>query len=176
MLAGTVTAVLLVASAMCKALEEAALIDTLQFVFPAAENEVFAQDNAVNAGGAATVAGAESEMETDFSTLPCVAVIVPVWSVFTFDTVAANLTLAAPAGTVTDAGTLIAAMLLDKRTSSPPDGADMFVTTVQVSVPATVISVVAQLKPLISGFLADPLPCNPTVATAVAESLVITLN
>jgi hypothetical protein len=176
MLAGTETALLLLASATFNAFEEAALNETVQFVFPAAVNEVLAQDNASNAGGSATVVGDESEMETDFLTLPCVAVIVPVCSVLTFNAVAANLTLVAPAGTVTDAGTLIAAMLLDKRTSSPPDGAEMSVTTVQVSVPATSICAVSQLNPLICALLREPLPCNDTVASGIEGSVVTTLN
>lgn len=146
------TAVLLLASATITAFDEAALNATVHFVFPAAENEVFAQDRAFNAGGAATVPDDESEMENDFSMLPCVAVIVPLWSVLNVETVAANLTLDAPAGTVTDAGTFMAAMLLERRTRSPPDGAGMFVRIVQVSLPTAVISAVSQLKALISAF------------------------
>jgi hypothetical protein len=147
-----VIAVLLLASATITAFDEAALNATVHFVFPAAENEVFAQDKAFNAGGAATVPDDESEMENDFSTLPWVAVIVPLWSVLNVETVAANLTLDAPAGTVTDAGTFMAAMLLERRTRSPPDGAGMFVRIVQVSLPTAVISAVSQLKALISAF------------------------
>jgi hypothetical protein len=176
MLAGTVTAVLLLVRATFKLFVEAALNDTVQLVFPAAMNEVFAQNNEVNAGGATAVAGAESEMETDFSMLPCVAVIVPLWSVFTVDTVAANFTLVEPAGTVTEAGTLISAMLLARCTKSPPDGAEVFVTTVQVLAPVPVISAVSQLKALSSAFFAEPFPCNLTEAAGDEEALVITLN
>jgi hypothetical protein len=147
-----VIAVLLLASAMITAFDEAALNATVHMVFPAAENEVFAQDRASNAGGGATAPDDESEIEKDFSMLPCVAVIVPLWSVLNVATVAANFTLVAPSGTVTDAGTFMAAMLLERRTMRPPDGAEMFVRIVQVSLPTAVISAVSQLKALISAF------------------------
>jgi hypothetical protein len=175
-LSGTVIAVLLLASAMITAFDEAALNATVHMVFPAAENEVFAQDRASNAGGGATAPDDESEIEKDFSMLPCVAVIVPLWSVLNVATVAANFTLVAPSGTVTDAGTFMAAMLLERRTRSPPDGAELFVRIVQVSLPTAVISAVSQLKALISAFWADPLPCRGTVAAGVVEALVITFN
>lgn len=143
---------LLLASATITGFDEAALNATVQVVFPAAEKEVFAQDKAFNAGGAATVPDDESEIENDFSMLPWVAVIVPLWFVLKVDTVAANFTLVAPAGTVTEAGTFMAAMLLERRTVSPPDGAEIFVRIVQVSLPTAVISAVSQLKALISAF------------------------
>jgi hypothetical protein len=47
--------------------------------------------------------------------------------------VAAKLTLVALAGTVTVAGTVIAALLLDKPTLSPPAGAAEVSATVQAS-------------------------------------------
>jgi hypothetical protein len=176
MLAGTVAAVLLEARATFKVFEEAALKETVQVVLPAAVNEVFTQDIALNEGGVATVACGESEMENDFSTLPCVAVIVPLCSVLTVDIVAANFTLVAPAGTVTEAGTLISAMLLAMRTKSPLAGAEMFVSTVQVLVPVPVTFAVSQRKALSSASCAEPFPCNFTAAAGEEESLVITLN
>ena len=50
-----------------------------------------------------------------------------------------NPVLVALAGTVTEAGTVAAGLLLDRLTVSPPDGAAMFSVTVQASVPAPVM-------------------------------------
>jgi hypothetical protein len=71
--------------------------------------------------------------------------------VLTDETVAAKLALAAPAGTVTAAGTATAAALLDRLTVWPPAPAAAFSVTVQVSVPAPVIEPFAQLRPLRTG-------------------------
>ena len=69
----------------------------------------------------------------------------------TDETVAAKLALAAPAGTVTAAGTATAAALLDRLTAWPPVGAVAFSVSVQVSVPAPVIEPFTQLKLIRTG-------------------------
>jgi hypothetical protein len=56
------------------------------------------------------------------------------------------VTLVAPAGTVTDDGTVTAELLLERLTAAPFFGAAMSVVTVQVSVPAPVIEPLAQLR------------------------------
>ena len=102
--------------------------------------------------------------------------IVPIWFELTVDTVALNLTLLSPAGTVMDAGTLMAAMLLERATKSPPEGAAALVVSVHVSLTAPVTVVVSQLRPLSKAFCAEPLPCSFTVAAGVEEEVAITLN
>lgn len=108
--------------------------------------------------------------------LPWVAVTVAVWLVLTTETVAANVTLVAPDGTVTEAGTATAVVLLDRFTTSPFVGAAMFVVTMQVSLPAPVNFVLAQLNPLRAAVCFDPLPCNFTVVAGLERVLVITFN
>ena len=56
--------------------------------------------------------------------------------------------LVALAGTVTEAGTVTAALLLDRLTLNPPLGADLLSVTVHASVPAPVIDEFAQEKAL----------------------------
>jgi hypothetical protein len=74
------------------------------------------------------------------------------------DTVAVNLALFVPAGTVTEAGTLMAEVLLERCTFSPPDGAAMFVLIVQESEPDPVTLPSSQTNPLISADPEEPLP------------------
>lgn len=63
-------------------------------------------------------------------------------------------TLVTPAGTITEAGTLMAAILLDRCTRMPPVGAAVLVVTVHVSEPAPVMVVFSQAKPVICVFCA----------------------
>lgn len=67
-----------------------------------------------------------------------VAVNVAVWVVVTAVTVAEKAPLVDPAGTVTDAGTVTALLLLARVTANPPAGAAALSVTVQASVPAAV--------------------------------------
>ncbi|HEY2470614.1 MAG TPA: hypothetical protein VGI45_22660 [Terracidiphilus sp.] len=94
----------------------------------------------------------------------------------TAETFAENVALVAPAGTVTEAGTVSAEVLLERLTSSPLVGAALFVVTVQVSVPDPLTLVLAQLNPLRAADPVDPLPCNLTVVPGVAEAPVMTLS
>ena len=87
---------------------------------------------------------------------PACAVNVAVWAVVTDDTVAVNPTLVAPAGTVTEAGTTTAVLLLLTATVNPPDGAAAVRDTVHRSVPAPVIEPLEQLIALSAGVTAAP--------------------
>jgi hypothetical protein len=73
--------------------------------------------------------------------------------VLTDEMVAEKLAVAAPAATVTEAGTVTAELLLATPTAKPPLAAATFSVTVQLSVPAPVIDALLQLKPLNTGTL-----------------------
>ena len=68
--------------------------------------------------------------------------------VVTAVTVAVNPALVAPAGTVTEPGTVTAELLLDRLTASPPVPAAAERLTVQLSLPAPVNEFFAQLSEL----------------------------
>ncbi len=76
----------------------------------------------------------------------------------TADTVAVNPAVVALAATVTDVGTLTAALLLARPTAMPPLGATAAKVTVQASVPLPVTEVLAQESPLSAG--APQLRCH----------------
>jgi len=76
--------------------------------------------------------------------LPSLAVRVAVCVVPTAETVAVKPALVALAGTVTVAGTVTAALLLDKFTLRPALGAAAFSVTVQASVPVPVMDALLQ--------------------------------
>jgi hypothetical protein len=65
--------------------------------------------------------------------------------------VAEKLAVVDPAATVTDDGTVTAAVLLDKLTGWPLAPAAAFSVTVHVSVPAPAIDAVAQVRTLSTG-------------------------
>ncbi len=113
-----------------------------------------------------------------FNTVPCVAVSVTVCVVVTPDTLATKLALAVPAGTVTEIGTVTAALLLARATAEPPLGAGAVKVTLQLSVPAPVNDEFAQLSPAreIPEEVACPLPCSLTVPATVVFALVIALT
>ena len=79
---------------------------------------------------------------------PAEAVKVAVCAVLTDEMVAVNPALAAPAGTVTEEGTVTALLSLDRLTASPPDPAAADRLTVQASVPAPVTEPLLQVSPL----------------------------
>ena len=66
--------------------------------------------------------------------------------------------LLAPEGTVTEAGTVIAVLLLARLTASPVVGAAAVNVTVQLSEPAPIIEVLAQVRPAREPV--DPRPCS----------------
>ena len=83
-----------------------------------------------------------------FEAVPALAVIVTACAVVTEATVAVNVALVALARTVTEAGTVTAALLLDKLTLNPPAGAAEVNVTVQLSLPEPVMEEVLQVNPL----------------------------
>jgi hypothetical protein len=89
---------------------------------------------------------------------------------------AENVALLAPAGTVTEDGTFTADELLERLIESPLVEAAALVVTVQVSVPAPLTLVLAQVNALSVAACFVPLPCKVTEAAAVGEVLVITLS
>jgi len=108
--------------------------------------------------------------------LPCVAVIVEVVFAETANDVAVNVAVVAPAGTVTVAGTVAAAVLLDvSETIVPPAGAAAPSVTVPVEVlpPVTVdgykVSAIAGI--IVSVDVFD----TPKVAVIVAFTLAVTV-
>lgn len=82
------------------------------------------------------------------ATLPALAVRVAVCAVVHEDTVALKLALVAPAGIVTEAGTVTAELLLARLTANPPLAAAAVRETVQLSVPAAVIELLLQFSAL----------------------------
>ena len=174
--AGTMTELLVLASATARAFGAFALKVAVHVVLPAPVNDVPAQDRDFSSGPPLLVGAGESVIENDFETPSCEAVIVPVSSELTFDMDAANFTLLAPAGTFTEAGTLTAELLLERCTCIPPDDAAMLVLIVHVSAPDPETWAWSQLSPLISAEPVAPLPCSLIAAAAEDEELVITLS
>jgi hypothetical protein len=89
---------------------------------------------------------------------------------------AVNLTLVALAGTVTEDGTVTAALLLERFTSIPPLGAELLSVTVHASAPAPVIDALLQESALsVDEFEeeADPLPCSFTLVERLEVGLVM---
>jgi hypothetical protein len=89
---------------------------------------------------------------------------VALWAVVTAVTEAVNPALVAPAGTVTEPGTVTAELLLDRLTASPPVPAAAERLTVQLSLPAPVNEFCAQLSPLSAPTVAWPVPLKLMVA------------
>lgn len=84
-----------------------------------------------------------------------------------------NAALVVPAGTVTDAGTVTALLLLDKLTTSPPVGAPTFSVTVQASVPAPVIELLVQVIPPKAEM---PVPVSPIVDEVPVDELLVNVS
>lgn len=89
-------------------------------------------------------AGGLSCTEVAFDTVPAVPEIVAVCEVVTADTVAENVALVAFAGTVIEAGTLTAALLLDRVTANPALGAAVVKFTATATDPEPVMDEPAQ--------------------------------
>ena len=77
-------------------------------------------------------------------------------------------TLAAPAGIVTEAGTLTAVLLLFRTTLVPPLGAAALRVTVQASVPAPVMDALVQESALGTGI---PVPLRVTLAVGSVDEV-----
>jgi hypothetical protein len=113
------------------------------------------------------------------ATLFALAVSVTVVEVLTEETVAAKLAVVAPEATVTEAGTVTAALLLARPIVNPPLPAAELKVTVQLSVPAPLNDPVVQLSALREGPL--PFNCTPKVwvtpfALAVSVTVVEALT
>ncbi len=115
---------------------------------------------------------APSSIAQVFFTSPAVAVSVAVCAVVTDDTVALKPAVVAPAGTVTDPGTVTALLLLDKLTASPPVPAAAVNVTVQASVPVLVIDPLLQLSPPSCPAVACPVPLRAMAAVAAVVLVV----
>jgi hypothetical protein len=104
-------------------------------------------------------------------TLPRLAVIITGCGVATEATFAVNVALNAPAGTVTVAGNVAAALLLDRATLTPPLGATAPNVTSQPSVPGPVMDALRQATESNGGV---PVPLRLiTSVPLVKESLTI---
>jgi hypothetical protein len=100
-----------------------------------------------------------------------VAVSVAVCAVVTADADAVNPALEAPAATVTDAGTVTAALLLARFTVRGPAAAPVSVT-VQASVAAPVSDALPHVTPLTAGC---PVPLSAIVPPLVALLPIVTV-
>jgi hypothetical protein len=101
------------------------------------------------------------------------AVRVTVCDVPTAETVATNPAVVDPAGTVTEAGTVTAPLLLARFTVNPPVAAVAFNVTVQLSVPAPVKDPLVQLRPLSTG---TPVPLRPTIVDVPLVELLVSVS
>ena len=110
-----------------------------------------------------------------FDAVPALAIIVTVCVVVTEATEAVNVALNALAGTVTEAGTVTAALLLDKLTLNPPAGAAEVNVTVQLSLPEPVMDAVLQVNPLkVAGTV--PVPVKRRVVVIPLAELLEMVN
>lgn len=99
---------------------------------------------------------------------PALAVSVAVSAELAGEILAVKFALLAPAGTVTEPGTLTNELLLARLIENPPVAAAAFNVTVQLSVAEPVIERLAQLIPLSTG---TPVPLRPTTIKLPFEEL-----
>ena len=92
--------------------------------------------------------GATNEIVAVLGTPAKVAVTVAAWLLAMTPAVAVNVAVVAAAGTVTDAGTVSKALLLESETSDPPAGAPLESVTVQVDAALLARLVGAQETPV----------------------------
>jgi len=109
----------------------------------------------------------------DCDAVPALAVRIAACDVDTVETVAVKPMLEVPAGTVTDAGTTTAVLLLPRLTLKPPPAAAAFNVTVHASVPAPLNELVVQVSPFRTG---KPVPVRPTIADEPVEELLVSVN
>jgi len=93
--------------------------------------------------------------------------------VVTVETVALNPALTAPAGTVTEAGTVTALLLLARFTTTPPVDAVEFNVTMQLFVPAVLIVPLVQLRAFKTG---TPVPVMAMAEDVPVEELLVRVN
>jgi hypothetical protein len=176
---GTVSAALLLARpTLAPPVGAAAVRVTVQASVPAPVMEALLQVIALNAGaeGLEPLEG-ESCSAKVFVTPPELALRVTDCAVVTADAVAVKAALVALAGTVTEEGTVSAALLLARPTLNPPVGAAAVSVTVQASVPAPVIDALAQAMALSAVVVEEPpfepLPCSFTLAVGTTAELLV---
>lgn len=114
-------------------------------------------------------------------TLPAVAVNVAVWAVLTAETFAVNPALVEPEATVTEGGTVAAALLLDRLIVNPPLWAAAVSVRVQESVAVPVIDPLLHDRALSAGIglPGEPVvPVPPKLTTAVdpVEELLVMVS
>jgi hypothetical protein len=107
------------------------------------------------------------------ATLLALAVRVAVCAVLAEETVAVKVAVVEPAATVTEVGTVTDELLLARLTAKPPVGAAAFRVTVQLSVPAPVIELLAQLSALSTG---TPVPLRLTTVEVPLEELLVMVS
>lgn len=110
--------------------------------------------------------------EIDLEVVPVVAVTVTDCAVVTEATFAVKTELVAVAGTVTEAGTVTALLLLVNPTITPPVGAEPDRVTVHESASAPVIDVLLHEIALTVGAMAVPVPLRLTVAVGALLAMV----
>ena len=108
-----------------------------------------------------------------WETLPAVAVSVTDTALPTDETLAEKLALVAPEATVTEVGTVTAALLLVRLTANPPVDAAEFSDTVHVSVPAPVMEELVQEIAVSTGV---PVPLKVTTDEDPVEELLARVN
>jgi hypothetical protein len=107
---------------------------------------------------------------------PALAVRVADCDVLTDDTVAVNPALVDVAGTVNEAGTVTALLLLERLTAAPPLGADPVNVTVHESVPDPVMEELVQYMALTAGVTVVPVPLKLTTAEGLVDELFEIVN
>jgi hypothetical protein len=144
---GNVTALLLLARlTMTPVLGAFEVSEAVQLVVPAPVKELLPHESALTPGSIVDPV-ALSLIVVDFELDPRVAVTVIVCATVTADTVAMNVALVPPPGTLTEAGTANAAPLLVRVTTDPPLGAAEPSVTVHESEPAPVSEELTHLSP-----------------------------
>ncbi len=109
--------------------------------------------------------------------LPFVAVSTTDCAELTDETFAEKLALVELEGTVTDAGTDTAPLLLERLTLSPPLGAELLNVTVHASVPDPVIAALLQDSALSTDEVDDaPVPLSPICAVEPVEELLVIVS
>ena len=110
--------------------------------------------------------------EADFDVPAAAAVKVTVCALLTAATFAEKDALVAVAGTVIEAGTVTALLLLVMDTLTPPVGAEPDRLTVQVSASEPVMEVLLQDRALTVGATVVPVPLRLTVAVGALLAMV----
>jgi hypothetical protein len=111
--------------------------------------------------------------EKVLETVPAIADSVTFCVVLTDETVAVKLPTAEPDATVTDDGTVTAALLLERPTVNPPLAAAAFRVTVQESVPAPVMDELMHVSAVSTGM---PVPLSEIVVALPVDELLVSVN